>query len=229
MRWKNDRLPAAREEGLVIEQLAEETVVYDTETHDAHCLSPLAAVVFAHCDGRTKASELARLASKRLGEPVDEASVLDAVTQLEARNLLDVAPGRGMSRRDMIRKSAVVAGTASVAGPLISSVVAQPAVAQTTATCGVLLCCPCGTSTADENANAKACCFIQNVTLQCECTRADLQDSTQNKFKNCKPSGVGAAGTEFCLANPPKCSDCSPNQTGTDEQCNVVPGTTCTV
>ena len=64
------------------------------QSKEAHCLSPLAAVVFAHCDGRTTIEELAALATERLGEPVDEPRVIDALAQLQERDLLAVPPGR---------------------------------------------------------------------------------------------------------------------------------------
>ena len=46
-------------------------VIYDGLSGDAHCLSPLAAVVFAGSDGRTSLADLAAIASSRLGESVD--------------------------------------------------------------------------------------------------------------------------------------------------------------
>jgi hypothetical protein len=217
MRLMPNKLPAAREEGLLIEQVADETVVYDTESKDAHCLSPLAAVVFSHCDGRTTLEEAATLASERLGEPVDVPSVLDALVQLDERDLIADDGRFGMSRRDMLRRSAAVAGAATVAGPLISTVMAQPAIAQSSATCGPLLCCPCGTA---SKGNANDCCFIRGVTLHCECTRAD---EANTGAKNCKPSGVGAKGTEFCKANPPSCAECRNNQATPANCSNVAP------
>ena len=84
--------PVARDEGLLVEQVADETVVYDSRTKAAHCLSPLAAVVFAHCDGHTTVEELTALAAERLGEPVDPPLVIDALAQLEERELLAVPP-----------------------------------------------------------------------------------------------------------------------------------------
>ena len=49
-------LPAARTSGLVVRELAEETLVYDEERHRAHCLNRTAALVWRHCDGKTPVS-----------------------------------------------------------------------------------------------------------------------------------------------------------------------------
>jgi hypothetical protein len=194
------KLPVARDEGLVVEQVGDETVVYDDRSKEAHCLNPLAGIVFANCDGRTSVDRLAALASERLGEPVEVATVLDALAQLDERNLMAfVPPDGGFSRRAMIRKSAAVAGGVSLA-PVISSIVAPSAIAQGSATCANLLCCPCCTN---ANLNKEDCCTIQNVTINCECTgfRTVAYPGGVNPNANakyCKPSGVAAPSDADC-------------------------------
>ena len=132
-------LPLARHEGMLVEHVGDETVIYDSKTKEAHCLSPLAAVVFAQCDGRTRVKEIAAATTERLGEPVDDTRVMDALAQLEERALL-AAPARGgLSRRDMFQKSAAAAGGVA-AVPLITSIVAPAAIAaQTCDVCGTNL------------------------------------------------------------------------------------------
>jgi hypothetical protein len=120
--------PTARSGDLLVEQVNDETVVYDRRTNDAHCLTPLAAAVFAHCDGETGVDRIATLASDRLGEPVDETGVANALAQLGERDLLVVSGSNGLSRRQMIGKSAVAAGTLAGA-TLITSIVAPTALA----------------------------------------------------------------------------------------------------
>ena len=44
-------LPRARKEGLLEEAVGEELLLYDQDSHTAHCLSPIAACVWRHCDG----------------------------------------------------------------------------------------------------------------------------------------------------------------------------------
>jgi hypothetical protein len=55
----HDRLiPCARTEGLVVQTLADEVLVYDLERHKAHCLNHAAALIWKHCDGRTSVAEM---------------------------------------------------------------------------------------------------------------------------------------------------------------------------
>jgi hypothetical protein len=187
VRWTQRKLPVARDEGLLIEHVADEVVVYDTESKEAHCLSPLPAVVFTHSDGYRTVEQLAEVASVKLGETVSADRVMDAVAQLEERELLKV-PG-GISRRQMLRKSTIATG-AVVAAPIISSVFAPAAIAGNSATCGPLICCPCCTG---SGFNKDDCCFIKNVTVNCQCVSAQ-GDAT----KKCKPAGHSAPSDTTC-------------------------------
>jgi hypothetical protein len=126
-------LPTARSKGLVVENLGDETLIYDLESDELHHLNPTAAAVFVRCDGQTTSAELASGVAQRLGEPVSAEAVREAVEQLAERGLLTQAPstGPGVSRREVVRKAAVVGAGAAVAGPVIKSIVAPtPAMAQ---------------------------------------------------------------------------------------------------
>jgi hypothetical protein len=121
--------PIARAEGLLVETVGEETVAYDLDTKEAHCLKSLAAAVFMYADGTRTSSDIAELAAYRLGTPVTEAEVNDAFAQLDSRGLLDAGPvvvRNGMSRRDAIKRFGAVAGVAA-ATPLIATVSASAA------------------------------------------------------------------------------------------------------
>jgi hypothetical protein len=121
--------PEARSEGLLTEAVGDELVIFDSETNEAHALKPLAAAVFAACDGNTPAVELAAVAGAQLGQPVDSAQVDEALTQLEDSGLLvDSAPD-GISRRRMLQ-----VGGAAAAGVLVSSALV-PALAAASTTC----------------------------------------------------------------------------------------------
>jgi hypothetical protein len=123
--------PVARTEGLVIETVGDETVVFDVDSKEAHCLKSLAAAVFMYADGSRTTSDIAELAAYRMGTPVTEAEVTDAVSQLGSCSLLDQGPvvvhkSNGMSRRDALKRFGVVAGVAA-ATPLIATVSASAA------------------------------------------------------------------------------------------------------
>ena len=46
-------LAKAREEGLIIEPLAREFLVYRAQRHRSHALDATASLVWRHCDGKT--------------------------------------------------------------------------------------------------------------------------------------------------------------------------------
>jgi len=120
--------PRARKEGLLVQELPDEVLVYDLERHKAHCLNPTAALVWKHCDGRTTVSEMVRLLEKSLETSVDEDVVWCALNQLEKDHLLGdkVAWPVGMeriSRRTLIRR----VGMAAVLLPLITTIAAPTA------------------------------------------------------------------------------------------------------
>ena len=59
-------LPRARIDGLVIKELPNETLVYDLERDEAHCLNQAAALVWKHCDGKTTIVKMTSLLQAQL-------------------------------------------------------------------------------------------------------------------------------------------------------------------
>jgi Coenzyme PQQ synthesis protein D (PqqD) len=127
-------LPRKREEGLVLDELADEILLYDLERHKAHCLNRTAALVWRHCDGRTPPAEIAHRLQSELDQPFSEELVWLALRQLNTLHLLDESiemppPVAGMSRREMVRTLGIAA---AVALPLVTSIIAPtPAQAST--------------------------------------------------------------------------------------------------
>ena len=64
MATKRSPLPIARQEQLIIEEILDETIIYDLRRNRAHSLNRTAAFVWRHCDGRTGVRALARLLAK---------------------------------------------------------------------------------------------------------------------------------------------------------------------
>jgi len=125
----------ARKEGLLVQPVDDEVLVYDLTRHKAHCLNQAAATVWKHCDGRKGAAELARIVRRELDMPFDEQMVWLAIGQLDQARLLEeritTRPGSGkISRREVIKR---VGLAAAISVPLISSVI-SPTPAQA-ATC----------------------------------------------------------------------------------------------
>ena len=116
--------PRARAEGLILERMDGELLIYDLERHRAHCLSEAAALVFERCDGKSGAAQIAGRIQRELGIPVDRQLVRLALDEIARHHLLeDSRPRRaaGVSRRDLIQKLGLAAATGL---PLIRSIVA---------------------------------------------------------------------------------------------------------
>lgn len=128
------KLPAAREDGLIMQKVADEVLVYDQQRHKAHCLNQTAALVWRSLDGKSTASQIATRLSQQQGVAVSAAVVQLAVSDLGRSGLLRgpiVAEGKsGLSRRELMKRIGV---GAAVALPVVVSVVA-PRAAQA-ATC----------------------------------------------------------------------------------------------
>jgi hypothetical protein len=121
-----DMLPLRREADLLVEELADETVVYDRARNKAHCLNQSAALVWRHCDGRTTIAQMAAILHTKLGLPADAAVVRLALDRLACCHLLQDtsrADEIRASRRDLIRKF----GVAAVALPVVMTILAPTA------------------------------------------------------------------------------------------------------
>ena len=127
-------VPQAQNERLVVQQMGDETVIYDEQRNHIHRLNQTAAIVWRHCDGRRTAADLAQVAQDELGSPITEEMVWLALDRLEKGHLLQeklVRPGAQgqVTRRQMLRKAALVGGAALLL-PVVQSMVAPtPAMA----------------------------------------------------------------------------------------------------
>ena len=133
---QEDFKPAARTSQLVIHELPDELLVYDLESHRAHCLNAPAKLV---CDRRRGNKTISEIATALPG--LSPEAVSFAVDQLGERRLLEQpssTPHRWTkSRREAIR---AIGKTAAAALPLIVSLTApQSSMASITA-------CACTTS-----------------------------------------------------------------------------------
>jgi hypothetical protein len=121
--------PDARNEGLVIQELSDEVLVYDLDRHKAHCLNETAAFVWQQCDGTATVTDISTRLAKKFDAPADEDVVWAALLQLEKSHLLQARVtqtlgARRVTRRELMRKASIAA---AVALPLITSVVAPTA------------------------------------------------------------------------------------------------------
>jgi len=131
----NSQYPLARTNGLVVQEVPNEVLVFDMETNEAHCLNETAAMVWKYCDGKTSVPQIAEI----LGEGKDSVSddlIWLAIDQLNEHKLLEKeveTKFAGQSRREVLRKI----GLASmIALPIIASMAApRSALAATSCAC----------------------------------------------------------------------------------------------
>jgi len=127
-------VPQARHDRLVVQKLGDETIIYDEQRNHIHRLNQTAALVWRHCDGRRTAGDLALVVQGELGSPVTEEMIWLALDRLEKEHLLQdrlVRPEEALqiTRRQMLRKAALVGG-ATLLLPVVQSMVAPtPAMA----------------------------------------------------------------------------------------------------
>jgi len=148
--------PQAREDGLVVQELEDETLVYDLGSHKAHCLNRAAAAVWRLCDGTRDEAALARLLGKGLADPVEGDVVRLALRDLARARLLREplsAPLR-VSRRRLIQRLGQAAAL-----PLVISIV-SPTAAQA-ATCGA----PVSPSACNAGAPGAVGCCCDNSKI----------------------------------------------------------------
>jgi hypothetical protein len=162
-------LPRARQDGLLVDAVGEELLLYDQNSHTAHCLSPIAACVWRHCDGKRDVTELAELAG------VSEGLVVDALHELREKELLDAEPHvmqstvPGISRREAIGRVAGYGAAAASVPLIVSATAATPAMASSgegTSVCksGFSTCCKCETEackTGLTRAQCEAYCITE--------------------------------------------------------------------
>jgi hypothetical protein len=123
------RNPRVRQEGLLLEELPTELLVYDRKSHKAHCLNASAASVFRIADGSLSIAEISRAASERLQAPFDEHLTWMALEQLDKNGLLETA--LPLSPEGQGRRQAIAIGAAAILAPLVMVMTAPtPAYAQ---------------------------------------------------------------------------------------------------
>jgi hypothetical protein len=138
------RLPLSRTDNLVIHELDDETLVYDMERDEAHCLNHTAALVWQQCDGKTTAAQAARILQKQFDVKVDTDLVWLAVNQLKRFHLVEaITKTPSVSRRNLVLRYAPAA--LALLPAILSITAPQPAQAASCGgPCGLYGACPAG-------------------------------------------------------------------------------------
>lgn len=123
-------LPKARTSDIVMQQLADEVLIYDRRNDQAYCLNSTAAFVWQNSDGETPIREIARRLQKKYRATIGEGVVWFALKTLEERNLLagDLpfpTNYNTVNRRQLID---LLGKSAAVTIPLVFSIIAPKAI-----------------------------------------------------------------------------------------------------
>ncbi len=146
---REQHLPQARKERLLIEILPDEVLVYDLDRKKAHCLNKTAALIWNYCDGETTIYEMGIILQDQSSTRVGEDVVWFGLDQLRRARLIDEIPASSnqwakLSRRELVKQIglavsiplvvSILAPTASAALSCVGRNCASPAV------CGVCVC-----------------------------------------------------------------------------------------
>ncbi len=139
--------------------VGEELLLYDRDSHTAHCLSPIAACVWRHCNGERDVTKLAELVG------ASESLVADALHELREKDLLAAEPQLmqstvpGESRREAIGRVARVGAAAAAVPLIVSATAATPAMASSGEEEKVAGNYECG------GVSTKNCCLCKNICI----------------------------------------------------------------
>ena len=125
--------PRARQHGLLVDRVGEETIVFDEERKEAHSLNRMASIVWQHSDGAHSLSQIASVLTRELQVEANESIVLYALDKLASVHLLEgddaTELGRPTTRRQVMKRVAAV-GVAAVGLPAVLTMAAPtPAMA----------------------------------------------------------------------------------------------------
>lgn len=118
-----NKLPQVRNDGIVVQELNDEVLIYFFDTNKAVCLNSTSAIVFNNCNGKTTFDDLKskyKLTDDLIHFTLDKLNENNLLKEYQAINHF-----AGLSRRDVIKRIGL---GAMVALPVISSVLAPTAV-----------------------------------------------------------------------------------------------------
>jgi Coenzyme PQQ synthesis protein D (PqqD) len=149
--------PTALSEGVYVERIEDECVVYNRTTETAHSLSAAAARVWDSCDGRHSADQLAE--ELRLAPEL----VWQALAELDECGLLQDDPVEhidGITRRQAAKRLGKVGGLALTAPLIYSVTIGAASAAASPLTCDNQACIGSGSTMVAAQADASTQCAV---------------------------------------------------------------------
>lgn len=167
--------PLHRKADLVVQEVEDETLVYDLRTHKARCLNSTSSRVWKLCDGARSSDDIAAVLSASWGSEVSVEIVDLAVDQLAEQDLLEDGVAlrlpEGRSRRELLKNAGLAA---AIAIPAIS-VITAPMAAQ--AQSSPLVCVPathgCTCSVINTGRKGQQCVPSVPCATDCRCVHAN--------------------------------------------------------
>lgn len=116
--------PTARQDDIVVQDVLDETVIYDRKRDKVHLLNPTAAFVWQHCDGQRTPGDLAALLQQKYQTPQSEDLVWLALDRLEKAHLLAEKVISNERKTITRRRVFKMAGVGIALLPVIKTIVA---------------------------------------------------------------------------------------------------------
>lgn len=171
----SSQIPIARKDGLVIQEMEDEVLIYDLDENKAFSLNPTAAEIWRACDGKKSVAEIAKGLRGSRDADDKESVVWLALDQLKEKNLISNTINsrfEGISRRDVIKKVGLATAIALPVIAMLSFPSKTLAVACPSSLCGgigVAGGCPPGQICCDTNTASGFQCVqpLNPVTPAC--------------------------------------------------------------
>jgi hypothetical protein len=178
--------PISRTKNIILQEFADEVLIYDLEINRAYCLNQTSAAVWYQCNGNQTVAEISQTLSRKLKTNVSEEIVWLAISQFKTDKLLEnkelITPFDGLTRREVVKR---IGFASMVALPIIASVAAPSSVQAQSAVCDC--------TSAGPNSRPPGCTCTMDV--EC-CSNICIGGTTCN---NSDPIGPGCC---------PPASDC---------------------
>lgn len=187
------RMPLARQDRLIIEELGDELLIYDRATDLAHCLGASAARVWRACDGRTTGEGLSAALD------LDPETVARALDELRSLQLLEAPQDALATRRELTIKVAKAGAAIALTPPLVVSIVA-PAAAQSASEIARCRAVPTVQQNCGQPCHQNCCCccepsaglkFCTPVGSTQGCSDQFCRQITGDPAANCTGGGRG--------------------------------------
>lgn len=120
-----NRLPKARINEIVVQEVEDEILIYDLKTNKIYSLNETSSFVWKNCDGKQSVEEIIWKLNRQFQTKVDEDFIYLALDNLQKENLLETEVELlKMPRRELIKKIGL---SSMIALPLITSFFAPTA------------------------------------------------------------------------------------------------------